>query len=685
MSWFSRCSWCGGPFNSGNYQHCTNVSFGDDPVYDSNPNSYNQTPDFSNPLPYHNYETGSRSDTGAAFQAEFAKLQQNFERFMAQQSCSYCGGTFNDGNCPSCSIVGAKNEFVHNLNPFPYDNTPDFYDQPPQHHIEDYRNERIDIHYRRECEIQLDKLKDNFNRISIEIEKITKEKELRQQEQAANLCTYTAEPSRRLNYVYYDDEESTIPLNEIISQIPPSIVITLVLPTMEAEDSLIMGDENLSTIPEKKSDEFIKFSVEDLVPIPSESEDTSDNDSECDLPFCDNPVTFSNPLFDSNNDFTYSDDKSLPEKDVQEENFKIYSNPLFEFDDEYISSDVNPLFNEVLEDIENKDSYVSNLDEQALLVTHLSELNKDERHSSTLSDDTSSPLPPKELYFADLKMIKSSIDTPLDFEDDYYDSEGDIIYLESLLIKDTTHTLLPEMALWQSQREDHTSNWLRAVLISGLGQTMNGRTYRCVLCYRLGVPLFSVTKPCSACSRVFMGDIYGDHAVSCAGIAGIKHRHNLVRDTPVDICYRSGISSGKEVDIGLGGERDNSLRPADVLLYSWNVGRDVCVDLTGSSPLTHTNMVDFVPGRAVTEAAQRKRVKYEAKCTDIGYGFLPFSFSSFAELEKDTMNLLKRIRKFSMAQDIGARAAIHIFNRISFAIAKGVAAQIVSRLPSNLL
>ncbi|GJW30403.1 hypothetical protein Tco_0047278 [Tanacetum coccineum] len=188
-----------------------------------------------------------------------------------------------------------------------------------------------------------------------------------------------------------------------------------------------------------------------------------------------------------------------------------------------------------------------------------------------------------------------------------------------------------------------------------------------------------------ACSKVFMGDIYGDHVVSCAGIVGIKHRHNVVRDTLVDICYRSGISSGKEVDIGLSGERDKSLRPADVLLYSWDGGRDVCVDLTGSSPLTQTGMVDFVPGRAVLVAAQRKRAKYETKCADIGYGFLPFSFSSFGELEKDAVTLLKRIRKFSVAQDIGARAAIHIFSRICFAIAKGVGAQIVSRLPSNLL
>ncbi|GKE67163.1 hypothetical protein Tco_1521324, partial [Tanacetum coccineum] len=181
---------------------------------------------------------------------------------------------------------------------------------------------------------------------------------LRQREQAANLSTHTPEPLRRFNSICYDDDDgdkSTIPLNEIISQIPLSIAITLVLPTVEPKDSLIMGDENLSTIPEKESDKVINSSVEDLVPIPSDSEDRSDNNSECDLPFCDdsfpldilggNSITFSNPLFDANDDFTSSNDESLPEEDVQEENFKIYSNPLFKFDEEYISSDINPLYN----------------------------------------------------------------------------------------------------------------------------------------------------------------------------------------------------------------------------------------------------------------------------------------------------------------------------------------------------
>ncbi|GJZ25969.1 hypothetical protein Tco_0570222, partial [Tanacetum coccineum] len=137
-----------------------------------------------------------------------------------------------------------------------------------------------------------------------------------------------------------------------------------------------------------------------------------------------------------------------------------------------------------------------------------------------------------------------------------------------------------------------------------------------------------------------------DHIISCAGIIGIKHRHNIVRDTLVDICYRSGILAGKEVDIGLDGGRDKPLRPADMLLYSWDEGLYVCVDLTGSSHLTQTGMVDFVPRRAVIDAAHNVNAE-------------------------DAATLLKRIRKFSMTQDIRVRAVVHNFNRIGFVIAKG--------------
>nr|GEW63643.1 hypothetical protein [Tanacetum cinerariifolium] len=117
-----------------------------------------------------------------------------------------------------------------------------------------------------------------------------------------------------------------------------TIAVTLDFSIM---DSLIMENEHLDTIPEMESDEFIKSSVEYLVPIPSESRDFSNIKSECDVPDYDDSQTtyfstFSNPLFD---DSASSDDESNHEEAIHEMCFKTYSNPLFDLDEEIIYRD----------------------------------------------------------------------------------------------------------------------------------------------------------------------------------------------------------------------------------------------------------------------------------------------------------------------------------------------------------
>ncbi|GJZ20088.1 hypothetical protein Tco_0556678 [Tanacetum coccineum] len=72
-----------------------------------------------------------------------------------------------------------------------------------------------------------------------------------------------------------DDEDDYIPL-----------AITTDLPIEEPDNSLKIGDEHLDTILATESDEVIKFSVENLVPIPSEFEGIFDDTS--DVPNCDN-------------------------------------------------------------------------------------------------------------------------------------------------------------------------------------------------------------------------------------------------------------------------------------------------------------------------------------------------------------------------------------------------------------
>ncbi|GJX90948.1 hypothetical protein Tco_0344274 [Tanacetum coccineum] len=106
-----------------------------------------------------------------------------------------------------------------------------------------------------------------------------------------------------------DDDEYTIQYREYLENL--SNAITPDLPTKEPDNSLSMGDKHLSTIPETESDEVIKSSVENFVPIPIESEGISDDT--CDVPFCDNS----------------------PPLDVLNDHFEIFSN----FNDDYTSSD----------------------------------------------------------------------------------------------------------------------------------------------------------------------------------------------------------------------------------------------------------------------------------------------------------------------------------------------------------
>ncbi|GJR62977.1 hypothetical protein Tco_1505139 [Tanacetum coccineum] len=107
---------------------------------------------------------------------------------------------------------------------------------------------------------------------------------------------------------YDDDEDNTT-------------AITPVLPIEEPDNSLSMGDEHLDTIPTTESDEVIKSSVEDLVPIPSESEGIPDK--MCDVPLCENTTPLnalnehSEIVVNSNDDNSSSDDDSTYGEDIE--------------------------------------------------------------------------------------------------------------------------------------------------------------------------------------------------------------------------------------------------------------------------------------------------------------------------------------------------------------------------------
>ncbi|GJZ81964.1 hypothetical protein Tco_0646958 [Tanacetum coccineum] len=458
---------------------CVSTSVGSENefVYDPNPYSYNEIPDFSYPPPQPQYETyscelcGNDSHYGfdcpprvpLVYEQEPCYNQNFSDNYYPQNSPSFSQQYLCCDNCGGPHATFQCHPMNQNFNSFGFDHI-----QPPQQFDNHQPQETpevtpfVESKEWIETNNELYKMMEDFTeRMNQELHKqevllaAQREQELLAQKQAAQekqvpspnsvfrqlieeMCGTKVCEEQKQNmedtmldlleicqqkefYCMYNNVEDLIEsalnsklllinLNSQRLNKEEQEVKNITEPTAkQPEDSLIMGNKELSTIPEKESDEFIKSSVEDLIPILRVSEDTSGSDSVCVLP--------------SSDDFS----------PIVEEKSVTFSNPLFEFNDEYISNDVSPIFDEVLKNIECKDSYDSNLDDLALLVTPLSDANKDECFDpGGVIDEIDA--------FLDMDISK-------DIENGYHDSEGDIIYFESLLIDDTSPNLPPEVFL----------------------------------------------------------------------------------------------------------------------------------------------------------------------------------------------------------------------------------------------
>ncbi|GJV64404.1 hypothetical protein Tco_1475232 [Tanacetum coccineum] len=300
-----NCSKCGGPFGGlycrqctcercrGNYTDevcalCCYRSF----VNDSNPNSFIDSPN--------NFNPPSQHQTSSLDQFPCFHCKDPLERgeCCKRCSCKWCGSGLSEGFCFICASNN-KNSSISDPNPNSFNDSQNLSDYPPQPQYQTNSCELCgnDAHYGYECPPQV-----SFHAFK---EKQHQPEDI--QELLHKLLKDLQMISEELAEEYLENSSNAI---------------TPDLPTEEPDNSLSMGDEHLSTIPEMGSDEVIKSSVEDLVPIPSESEGIFDNT--CDVPFCDNspPLDVLNDHFeifsDFNDDYTSSDDDFYEDIDYVE-------------------------------------------------------------------------------------------------------------------------------------------------------------------------------------------------------------------------------------------------------------------------------------------------------------------------------------------------------------------------------
>ncbi|GJS16826.1 hypothetical protein Tco_0411298 [Tanacetum coccineum] len=275
---FGTCQQCGCNEYDGVCFYCT-VGNGT-PINFSTPYSSNDSPSFANHPP------------------------QNFQNFQQQYPCcENCGGPHETYQCQPMN-----EDYYHEQNSC-YDPNSVGFDQfqPSQYTVNHpiFNAQNTLLNAQNELLNSQNKLMEQMTSICDMAGQIMqkKEEEKRIAEEQSAKDRYWKIP------ICYDDDEDY------------TIAITPILSTEEPVDSLIMEDEHLDTILAMKSDEVIKSSVENLVPIPSESEGIPD--SVCDVPLCNNPTPlkafkdYSEIVVDSNDDSSSSDDDSFSSKDIE--------------------------------------------------------------------------------------------------------------------------------------------------------------------------------------------------------------------------------------------------------------------------------------------------------------------------------------------------------------------------------
>ncbi|GKA51268.1 hypothetical protein Tco_0744464, partial [Tanacetum coccineum] len=372
------------------------------------------------------------------------------------KDCSSCGALYNREHC--CSNVSSVDNFVRDPNPISYDETPDSSQQPPRNwskcggpfgglYCRQCTCERCRRNYTDEVcglccyEVEKSFVNDSNSTSFIDSPNIFYPPSQPQYQTNSYLQIISDELAEYINSLswncpafYDDDDEYTAQYREYLEN--SSKAITPILPTEEPDNSLSMGDEHLSIILETKTDKLIKSSVENLVPIPSESEDFSLNESECDVPVCDDFTTFSNPLFDSDDDFSSSDD----DRDILTVSYPKIDYLLEEFFGELTHINlIPPGINEA--DFDPKEE-ICLIEE--LLYDNSSprppEESNSENSDATIKSSSPSPIPIEDSYslMEEVNLFLDPDDSiPPGIESDNYDSEGDILFLKELLSNDS--------------------------------------------------------------------------------------------------------------------------------------------------------------------------------------------------------------------------------------------------------
>eukprot|EP00731_Ephydatia_muelleri_P002290 Em0001g2290a len=134
----------------------------------------------------------------------------------------------------------------------------------------------------------------------------------------------------------------------------------------------------------------------------------------------------------------------------------------------------------------------------------------------------------------------------------------------------------------------HASAWLSVTPSPRLNLHLEPAEFQVALKWWLGIPVVQ-GQSCPHCPSCVLDD-FGHHSLTCKHGGDVVSQHNKLRDVFYDFCQRACL--GPRLEMGCGAGSDSQSHPADVLVPNWDLGKPAAFDLSVTSTLQSSALLE---------------------------------------------------------------------------------------------
>ncbi|KAL5460203.1 hypothetical protein EMCRGX_G033631 [Ephydatia muelleri] len=173
----------------------------------------------------------------------------------------------------------------------------------------------------------------------------------------------------------------------------------------------------------------------------------------------------------------------------------------------------------------------------------------------------------------------------------------------------------------------HASAWLSVTPSPRLNLHLEPAEFQVALKWWLGIPVVQ-GQSCPHCPSCVLDD-FGHHSLTCKHGVDVVSRHNKLKDVFYDFCKRACL--GPRLELGCGAGSDSQSRPADVLVPNWDLGKPAAFDLSVTSTLQSSALLEasVTAGSAALFAENRKHNNSDKKCDELGWACIPLVVETY--------------------------------------------------------